>query len=516
MLAKLDNLGAKGINTDIDPWDLPAEYLTDGYNFRVTNGGVESHGSYEIDSVAPTNYEPGYGMVNRTRQGLFLILCGQTKVYKYFEAVYEDITPDNLQLNPGEEVFWSGCVNGGVAILNNKKNFPYYWAGQGTLIDLPWDVAASSTWLSENKRCDVIREHKNILIAMNLHEEDEYPDSFRWSHPADENGIPHTWDPTNTAGLAGKQALGGDGGAIIDGLSLRDSFVIYSERAINVLDLSGDEFVWSRRELSSSIGLLSKDCVVDVNGTHFLMTSGDIVTCDGSSIKSIAHNTIRELLKQSVNIDNTDAAFAVKIDAHKEVWFCVPEANSKTASIVFIYNWQDSTWAIKHLEVGTAYIVVTPRRAVPVETWDTVQGVWDDSLNKWSDTAAADSFELVPYGINKNKELQLLEPVSPVALTDTMVQRTDITLTNKLQVTLINKLYPHVNSKQPLYVQIGSQDRPGDAVRWQQAVLFDPANDRKIDVRTTGTLHAYRILSHAKDNFKFSGLDVIYEATGIR
>ena len=90
---------------------------------------------------------------------------------------------------------------------------------------------------------------------------EEYRDKVWWSHPAEPfDGIPFSWRPTSEQpdSIAGYVNLG-RGGAIVGGESLRDSFVIYSEDAINVMDYVGDALGWRRRTVSSSADLVGKE-----------------------------------------------------------------------------------------------------------------------------------------------------------------------------------------------------------------------------------------------------------------
>ncbi|RLB98768.1 MAG: hypothetical protein DRH90_21435 [Deltaproteobacteria bacterium] len=516
MLLKLPSAGVKGYNSDIDPWDLPPEFLTEGINFRVDANAVSSQGGYSKTADAPTDYYPGFMILARTRSTTFVVMAGRDAVYAYVGQSYTDIGGGTVSLSTDDEYFWGGTLSGSVLLLNNRVLYPLYWTGSGAVKELPWDIAAGLTWKDKGFTCDSLRSHKNFLLALSLHESIDKPDSFRWSHPADENGIPFTWDETNPAGIAGIQSLGGDGGRIIDGLSLRDSFIIYSQNAIDVLDLSGDEFVWRRRSLSATVGLLSKDCVVEVKGKHYLMTDGDIVVNDGNSIVSIAHNAIQNRIKISINTEFVDRSFAVSIDAHKEIWFCVPEGDSENVNIAYIYQWKEQTWAIRDLPSGTAFIIAAPE-STDAEGWEDANVTWASRIDRWSDGVSRVSFDELPYGVNAvNSDLQLLQTPAPIEDLGTILERTDLGLIDQVAVTTITRLYPHIRGSEPVRIQVGSQDFPGSAVRWKPYNIFDPTKDRKVDVRTTGALHAYRVMSEGKGEFRFSGVDVEYEQDGVR
>jgi len=519
MILNLPNLGVKGINTDVSPWDLPDDFLSDGLNFRLGKNAIIAHGGYKHIDTPAEEYVPAYAILARTEIGTFVVSAG-SKIYSY-SLDYNDISGD-VNILEGSEYLWSGCNSGSIVVLNNKDYYPVYWDGGDSVIDLPWNiytennVLITETWKDKGYSAKVIRSHKNFLIALNLEDTEVRSDSFRWSHPADTNGIPFTWDPDNTSGIAGVQPLGGDGGQIIDGLSLRDSFVIYSEKAINVIDLSGDEFVWRVRDLSATVGLLSKDCVVEVKGLHYFITQGDIVTFDGNNIVSISHDVIQTRLKR-LNTNFANKSFTYANDKRKEIWFCIPDDDNEDVSVALIYNWKINAWSVRELPQGTGFIVAAPEITDSDQSWDGDTENWDEDITRWSFGISDVSFSEKPYAVNhSNSDLQLLDSDVVEQPINTYLERTDLALNGQIGITTLTRLYPHVYGANKLRIRVGSQDRAGGAIRWKAFKDFDPDKDRKIDVRTTGALHCYRVESIDKGVFRFAGLDIEYEADGIR
>ena len=83
--------------------------------------------------------------------------------------------------------------------------------------------------------------------------------------------------------------------------------------------------------------------------------------------------------------------------------------------------------------------------------------------------------------------------------------------------TTIQQIYPHCQSANKVLIQVGSQPSPGAPVTWKPAVEFDPNTQRKVDMRTTGVLHAYRItVKNVKTDFTISGIDILYTKAGRR
>ena len=96
----------------------------------------------------------------------------------------------------------------------------------------------------------------------------EFPDVVRWSNAAEAGEVPDSWDETNPANLAGRNVLSGNLGRVIDGLQLRDTFVIYRERGITVMDFVGGTFVFNFRNFTSTYTLLGLNCIVEAEGMY--------------------------------------------------------------------------------------------------------------------------------------------------------------------------------------------------------------------------------------------------------
>jgi len=114
--------------------------------------------------------------------------------------------------------------------------------------------------------------------------------------------------------------------------------------------------------------------------------------------------------------------------------------------------------------------------------------------------------------------LKLLEPSDkrdsgPLA---SRIERTDFPLEGFDNVTTITRIYPHIEGTNPVQIQVGSQDKAGGAVSWKPVATFTPGKGRKIDIRSTGSLHAWRIQSIGEGNWGFSGMDIEYEFAGKR
>jgi hypothetical protein len=83
--------------------------------------------------------------------------------------------------------------------------------------------------------------------------------------------------------------------------------------------------------------------------------------------------------------------------------------------------------------------------------------------------------------------------------------------------TTITRIYPLVEGSSPLQIRVGSAQRAGGPIRWAGDFrTFIPGVDRKIDVRTTGEVHAYEIKSEGMTFFDLTGMDIEYSLAGGR
>ena len=515
----LTNIGTKGLNTDIAKCDLPAEFITYGKNFRVFSGSINNSLPAELWDTAPAVFNPGFLMWVQSINSYWLV-AGRNSVYAFDGADWHDISSGVYAgIGVDGELNWSGCMLGNIAIVNNPQYYPEYWsqvsAGQA-LQSLNFDNV--NTWEQKGFSCGIIRSHKNFLFALDLIENGEaFPNAYRWSHPSDINGLPFTWDETDKSALAGKAQLGGDSGRIIDGKSLRDSFVLYSEDGVDILNPTLDEFVWRREELSNTVGLVNKNCIVEVKGVHFFLGDGDILKNDGTSITSIVHDRIRKRLTSNMNIAFYNRSYAVRNTIIKEVWFCIPEGSSEYPNVAYVYNWRDDTWAIRDIPENISFAAYG-QRSEPELTWATWEGSWVQQTGVWGSNNPSVLEETVigvDIATSSLISLDLIRGVSG-ANVNAILERTDFPLDGHLQSNMITAVYPHMQSSSPVSIQFGGQERVNGPISWKPAVTFTPGVDRKIDIRVTGTLMSWRIESIGIGQFSLSGMDIHYSPAGLR
>jgi hypothetical protein len=552
------NIGSTGVNSDIEPWDLPPDALTDGINYRLSANKLQSVGGTR--PVAPSiGDQIGHITQSTDYSGNSTwVLCGENNIKLYDGQSFTDIGTSLRAADPRfsnlDATKWSTCQIGQVVFLNHPQLYPSYWVnGAGDPAKPLWWHVGEETWEDVNMSCRILCAHKNFLFALGMQEgAEEYRDKVWWSHPAEPDGIPFSWRPTSEQpdSIAGWVSLG-RGGSIVGGESLRDSFVIYSEEAINIMDFTGDALGWRRRSVSTAAGLASQNALVEHQGTHFFISPGDIQAFDGNSISSIMHNRLRKRFASRVNVNALGNSWAAHNPTFNEIWFAVPENDDEHPRIAYAFNYRDNNWGIRDLErqFRHASFGVTPQKSET--TWNSMTESWDQIRESWamnSDTpfdsnllgctddelhdidvlneTFSDDFTSLDGKVwdtigdtwdAATISWDDIDPRNNYSRTPTIIRRTDLPIGGHETNTTITRVYPLVEGTAPIQVRVGSQQQAGGPIKWAGDYrTFVPGKDRKIDVRTTGEVHCYEVKSEGGSFFNMTGMDIEYVPAGVR
>lgn len=517
-LLTIKSLGDFDVNYDLEPCDLPPEVFTSGSNFILRNGKISSFNGSRLISTLPPSFNAG--QIQRVQSGTqdFYLVLGLNKAYTFDGVNWFDITNTVPPvMASGDQYLWTTCLLGNIPIVNNPQDYPAYWSPQSGAQELQFlNYRPTQTFKDVGIQAKVIRSHKNFLFALNIIDNGvEYPNKYMWSHPADNNGLPFTWDPLDLSAIAGDADILGDGGTIIDGRSLRDSFCIYTQRGITLLDYIGGEFIWQARELSSSSGLLTTNCVADIYGTHIFLSDSDILLNDGNSIRSVANRKVRTKIDGLISAASFDMAYTAINPSKKEVWFCIPTEGAQFPNIALIYNWVDDKISIRNINRSFSGSSYGPVLFAPVN-WGNINNSWDTYPEAWLYSSESPfSQEIVAINAEDSGIYTLETPDNTISL-NTSLERLGVVFGDQRNVTTIIRCYPHIQSAGNVIIQFGSQDFVGGPTRWAAPVTFTPNSQRKVDIRTTGKLHSWRIQSVGNVPFSLSGMDIEFTQNGVR
>ena len=173
-------------------------------------------------------------------------------------------------------------------------------------------------------RCKSLRAFRSFLISLNITKDNvNFPRLVKWSTEAATQTLPTSWNETTSTVDAGEFELADTTGAILDGLPLRDSFMISKDDAVFSMTFVGTPFIFAFRQLSPTIGAIAKNCVAEFDGGHAIFGKGNFYVNDGQRMKPILPMKLKEYVFQSIDGQQTDKSFVVADYGRNEILLMV-------------------------------------------------------------------------------------------------------------------------------------------------------------------------------------------------
>jgi hypothetical protein len=561
------DLGGVGVITDLNPYDLPPNAFSDCRNVLFDNGRVSrspvfkklfptptSQLSFEdilgsfADSVytfenaegGPTNAIRFVASYSDPSGGEVALLADNTgEIRTYPNGTLQFATPGSTLVTNDEP--WSHTQVAGISVLARVGMVPY-----GRRISTDENYSLLSGEWGEDDTCAVMRSYLDYMIALNVTKGAiEYPTMVKWSNPIQVGTAVSEiiWDPTSTENSAGENVLADLKSPILDGLVLGSVFIIYAADQVYLMEYTGSSFVFNFRRLFPTGGILNTNCVVEVEGKHFVFGSDDIYVHDGVSKKSIADGRVRRRVYNNLLRDQRRSAFVLHDSVTNLVFFCykslesdVSFYNTEFANKAAVYNYRNDTWSFMDLPnvAGGAEITFDlENNAYP----QTSQGY--NEYNTPYNSFAADQAKLpvmvgitdVTNGVTESRvygiDLPTVGKISiapePEVLKEAFVEKIGIDLDSAglalrayKTVTAIIPQAEFEASEGFLTMKIGSTDRASDPIVWRTVTDFRPTDVYKIDTRAAGRYLGYRLSMNSIEDFKFSGFDAEVLSTSRR
>ena len=514
----------------------------------------------------------------------------EEKLYRITsKQVHEDVTPTDGVANDDlfyEDVKWTGDTINGVPYLCKSK--PYLW-------DVSTTKFRPMRGFPEHVSFKVMRTYRNFMVGLNFATKDfagsniadeEKPwcgfgpwntgvhqNAIWWSHDVVGSGLdpssedwkddtkigPSMWrdaDPTKNSGW---NFLGGSGGPIVDGRSMRDSFIIYRERSVWQMTYIGGINVFSFKELFNDAGALTENCIADVEGQHFVVGQSDIYIHNGVQKQSVADGIVRRELFNSIDPAYIDNVFVTASYKDKELWVCIPEATTNkegACNVAYVFNWEEKHWSrrdIPDLTCGAYTILSIPEKDI---TWDAPgeENSWDElaqeeswlaSYSKYSASnwgaAYGSKREILPgggYNIwddrerwfdssvwDEGKEItesqyfiytsQSFEPKFNGSDFESFVEKRWLDMGDRTDATFVNKVYPLVRGGSVDVYMAGTSVIHDNPV-WKFQGTFDGSRDTKLSTRVSGNFVHIRFVIPKQSQAEIRGYWLEWSKIGRR
>ncbi|MET3712619.1 hypothetical protein ABIC65_003337 [Sphingomonas trueperi] len=517
--------------TDMNPADIEdPSVFTAGVNVRFSNGRV-SRGPAPR-TVALLDFEPGHALSIPPASGgydeIVMVSADFSTIKRLNGSAYDDLTPPG-QVGSSEAQPITSCFLGGVSYLNRESHVPLFKA--------PGDPGYSKipAW-PDADRCKVLRAFKDQLIALGVTKNGAYyPTMVKWSDITGFGVPPGSWDPTSTTNSAGENIVNEMQHSIVDGLALRNSFIVYCTNSVWQMDYVGGDFIFAFTKLFDERGVINANCVVQVAGQHFVFDRNDLYVHDGIEQRSIADAKVKEFVFEALDTSRAHLCFVSHDARLTEIRFCYPSADrlvgfhnpTTGCNRAAVYNYANGTWTFYDLPNVTGSCRSSLISGASWDdddtlTWDTAEGLFattegDESqhvlfVGRPDLKAGITAPRLYGYDLIAGGVLAL--PIEREVLKPSFVERTGIDLDslgkNLTQYVHLQTLWPQLSIDYPDdgYWQVGASELVNVEPQWSDELRFDPKTEARIDVNEAGKYLAYRFGVRGIGDFKLSGFDV--------
>ena len=491
--------------------------------------GFETNGSITIeDEDIPYTGKTPTTFTGCTRGGSAAIHAdgtGVTRTKKWYDITRGGGAGGAYETDPTEN--WTATVIGGVLVMTNGVDEPQYWeliSGHPATIQKMQNL---NNWTA-SEECKSMRAFRSFLVALNVTKSGiNYSRLVKWSTEAATQLTPTSWDEASATVDAGEYELADTKGGILDGLPLRDTFMIYKEDSIYGMTYVGTPFIFSFRQLSPSVGALSKNCVAEFDGGHFIFGNGDVYINDGQRVQSILPHKIRDYIFSEIDGANFKRSFVVADYGNTEMWACFPTPTSSgnQCNKAVVWNWTNQAFTIRdipdlaHIGYGT---IDDPNSFT---TWAAAIPTWSSALGTWTATWSQSENVLVMASPTDTK-LYRNASGNREDTTDmtSFIARTGMAITAQQQndqsiVKRIKAIWPKMEvtgSDNTVNVYVGTQNSTEEAVSWSDPVEFNPDTQSKVSVRKSGKLYGVKFESTGDFYWRLDGYEIELDDAGRR
>lgn len=507
-LVKVKNTGQYGLNKDLSKHELPVNAWTDCQNIRFLDGyAYQFLGQSEVYN-SPT-FIPQHITPCNVGGSRYIIYATAGKQFAVTNAgsvtTHTDIT--HLTARTGITNNWTSTLLSGVPIFN---------AGDTSSVPMAWNLNLANKFVDlsnwpASTYCKSIKSFKNYLVALNITKGSaNYPYMVKWSHPADPGGLPSSWDQTDSTKQAGETDLAEGYDAIIDGLQLRDSFMIYKENSVWRMDFIGGNYIFKFSKVLGKSGAMNRNCIADIDGYHVVLTNNDIIIHDGNQAESILDKATRRWFFQNIDNDNYSKAFTFVNPFFNEVYICYPQIGSTSCDKAMVYNYKDKTVSardmpnVNHAAYGPVDNALSGLWSQDTDTWDSDLGVWNAP-------------DLVPGSArcimaSNDQKLFMMDASASFngGIATAYLERRGLSFDAPETLKLIRGIRPRImgNTGQTVQIQIGTQTDPFTEPVWGPVMTHTIGTTVSNDCLVSGRYIAIRFSTGTAFQWRLDSYDI--------
>ena len=537
-LLPIRNLGAAGVITDVDPFNLPFNAFTRAKNVRFSDGNVERSPVFRTayDYTSSSTKVPSFvfGLSNPGTFDTVLIVNQDFSIDEFSNGTVSSVHTDTQSPSTAPV---TGTTLASVEYLNRPSRVPIARTPTASTFSnlANWD----STW-----RTSSLRSFGDFMLALNLTEgSTSYPNRVRFSDITLANQIPGSWDAADTTKSAGFNDLVQLRTPIVDGATLGSNFLIYSSDQVWLMEFVGGTFIFNFRKVFDDAGVINQNCILEVEGKHYVFDRDDIYVNDGITRQSICDNRVRDYIFDGLDMSLSDKCFVLHVSSLEEIYFCYHSGDDLSVygdasgcNRAAVYNYRSDTWSFVDLPNVTAGALANldsvETYASASANYNTTGGTFHSQESKFTSYPVFTSMKDTSEGITRPRLLgldlvnsgNLNLPETTEVSQSVYLERTGIDLDQEAQLPLssykvIKSIYPQISTPSTdkfFDFTFGAADLPPAAPSYETAVTFDSSTQYKVDTRMAGRYLSYKMETSETKDFTLSGMDVDIVPTGRR
>ena len=525
-------LGSVGVVTDVDPYNLPTNAYTRAKNIRFTDGNVTRGPIYRAVSDAITwNPVFSYGLAAQTGYDTVLVVDDTFDIHEFFNGNFTQRynASTSTSIDPV-----TATTLADVQYVNRADQVPVARTPTAN------NFTALPNWPS-NYRTTALRSFGDFLLALGTVEAgNSFPNRVRFSDPALANQVPSTWDESDLTNSAGFNDLVQMKTPIMDGATLGANFLVYSKDQVWMMEFVGGTFIFNFRKIFDDAGVINQNCIVEVEGRHYVFDRKDIYVTDGNTRQSICDGRVRNYVFGGMNTSRTDQCFVLHNAALEEIYFCYHSGDDMAVytdgthcNRAAVYNYTEDVWSFQDLPNAVSGTEASVDSVFSyddaTQSYENIGGTYHDQESQSNRRALLVSSngggitDSKLYGIDLVDQGNLAQPVDTTVSSPLLLERVGIDL-DDVGIPLsgykvISKVYPQmstVNADATFGFTFGAADTPNATPNYQTEVTFDSSDDYKVDTRIAGRYLSYKLTTAILKDFTFSGMDVEVVVTGRR
>lgn len=514
---RISEIGQAGLNTDLNPADLPPNACTLLQHVLAQDGQLR--GGLSKSVLATLGCEPLFGTSHAQPDGQqWVIYSDGVKIYaQKSQADPLEITPSG-GLPFGRVTFASLNT---ILFVNHSEGGLFYWDGAGELWPSPgWP----ETW-----KCQAIAALRYSLVALNMKEDGvQLPVKIRWSTSAEDGAIPAEWVPALT-NSAGDDILGESAGGIVGAARAGDRLYIVKEDGAYELVWVGQPLVFQSRRLSD-IGTSTPQGVTAVRDQLAIMTSNDVLLWGGNEFQSLVDRRVRRVFLEELSTSSREQAVLYYHQPTSRLY--VGLANSGADGrlrTALIYHAEEDTWS--HRILNKAYGFAEIKLSLDLsavawedsdETWDVAAGVWETNVYRptFAELVVFEQAENGDYTLSLLTDFEASKPSDLIQSVAGRAQRFGIALGDAQSVADVHDVWLEMSGGNPgITIRFGGQDTPtGPVTMWSPAFAVNPDGPQHFDPRVSGRYIAWdlAVSPESQGSWRLGSITIGYEIGGTR